>query len=124
MPPGRAWFWLWFTPEQIRQLVPLLRLNDVAFRRRYITDAEQSLYILAARLSYPSRWHYLSNLFGRSSSWLSTIFNDIVLFLAARFGLLLWWHPQLTYSYLQVFAKAVEDLYGVEDVWGFVDGTF
>jgi hypothetical protein len=30
MPPGRAWFWLWFTPEQIRQLVPLLGLNDVA----------------------------------------------------------------------------------------------
>lgn len=55
MPPGRAWFWLWFTPEQIRQLVPLLGLNDVAFRRRYIADAEQSLYILAARLSYPGR---------------------------------------------------------------------
>ena len=47
---------------------------------------------------------------------MSTIFNDIVLFLAARFGPLLWWHPQLTYSRLLVFAKAVEDLCGIEDV--------
>jgi len=55
MPPGRARFWLRFTPEQIRQLVPLLGLNDVAFRRRCTADVEQSLRILAARLSYPGR---------------------------------------------------------------------
>jgi hypothetical protein len=93
MPPGRAWVWLWFTPEQIRQLVSLLGLDGVAYCCRYKADAELALCIVAARLSFPGRWHHLSDLFGRSSSWLSTVFNDIVLFLAACFGPLLWWHP-------------------------------
>lgn len=124
MPPGKARFWLRFTPGQIRQLVPLLGLDGVPYRRRYKADGELALCIVAARLSFPGRWCHLSDLFGRSSSWLSTVFNDTVLFLAARFGPLLWWHPQLTYSRLLVFAEAVNNLCGVDGIWGFVDGTF
>ena len=124
MPTANARVYLRFTPEQIRRLVPLLGLDSCPFHCRYKADSEMALCVLAARLSSPGRWEPLSDLFGRSKAWLSTIFNDVVLFLAAHFGPLLWWHPQLTYSWLAVFSKAVEEMCGVEDVWGFVDGTF
>jgi DDE superfamily endonuclease len=124
MPPGRARIFLRFTPEEIRCLVPLLGLDGVAYRNRYTPDAETAFCVVAARLSFPNRWEHLCDLFGRSKSWLSTVFNDVILFLAARFGPLLWWHPQLTYNRMVAFSEAVHDAGGVEGVWGFVDGTF
>jgi hypothetical protein len=124
MPPGRARIWLRFTPEEIRQLVPLLNLEGVPFRNRYNVDSETAFCVVAARLSFPNRWEHLCDLFGRSKSWLSTVFNDVILFLAARFGLVLWWHPQLTYEWLEVFSEAVYRVRGAKGVWGFVDGTF
>jgi hypothetical protein len=124
MTPGRARIWLRFTVEEVRQLAPLLELNQVPWRSRISCPAETALCVLCARLSYPGRWVALVDLFGRSQSWLSTVFNDIVIFLAGRFGPLLWWHLQLTYSRLQVFAEAVEREGGTGGVWGFVDGTF
>ena len=63
-------------------------------------------------------------LFGRSQSWLSTVFNDVVQFLYHRFKDILEWHPLLTYSQLQGFASAIEAQGGGERIWGFVDGTF
>jgi hypothetical protein len=124
MHPGRARIWLRFTPEEIYQLVPLLNLEGVPFRNRYKVDSVTAFCVVAARLSFPSRWEQLSDLFGRSKSWLSTVFNDVILYLAARFAPVLLWHPQLTYERLKVFADAVERVGGVPGIWGFVDGTF
>src|SRR5438045_5807327 len=124
MPPGRARIFLRFTPEEIRRLVPLLGLGGVAYRSRYMPDAETAFCVVAARLSFPNRWENLCDLFGRSKSWLSSIFNDVILFLATRFGPILWWHPQLTYIRMLAFSESVYRVGGVEGVWGFVDGTF
>jgi hypothetical protein len=124
MTPGRARVWLRFTAIEIRRLVPLLELDQVVWRNRLKPHLETALCVLCARLSYPGRWAGLADLFGRSQAWLSTVFNDIVIFLAGRFGPVLWWHPQLTYNRLQVFADAVEREGGAGGVWGFVDGTF
>ena len=63
-------------------------------------------------------------LFGKSAGWLSAVFNDAVTFLVEEFTPLLQWHPQLTYSRLQVYADAVEEVGGYRGIWGFVDGTF
>jgi hypothetical protein len=37
---------------------------------------------------------------------------------------LLEWHPQLTYTRLEVFANAIEKVGGAKGIWEFVDGTF
>jgi hypothetical protein len=86
MPPGRARIFLRFTPEEIRRLVPLLGLDMVPYRNRYNADPETAFCVVAARLSFPNRWEHLVDLFGRSKSWLSTVFNDVILFLVACFG--------------------------------------
>jgi hypothetical protein len=89
MPLGRARVWLRFSLEQIRQLVGLLELDSMAFRRCCKADSELALCLVAAWLSFPGRWHQLSDLFGKFPTWLSTVFNNTVLFLVACFGLLL-----------------------------------
>jgi nuclease HARBI1 len=113
-----------FTPEEIQRLVPLLRIEEISFTNRYNPDPETALCIVCARLSYPSRWTALADLFGRSPSWLSSIFLDVMLHLHRRFKAILEWHPSLTYERLQEYATAIERVGGVEGVWGFVDGTF
>jgi hypothetical protein len=124
MPAGRARIWLRFTPEEIYQLVPLLNLEGVAFRHRYQADPVTAFYVVCARLSFPNRWEHLVDLFGRSKSWLSTVFNDVILYLMARYREVLLWNSQLTYERLQVYEEAIYQLNGVPRVWGFIDGTF
>lgn len=124
MPPGNVEFEFRFAAHELRRILPLLRLEDVAWRTRVHPPAMTALCVLCARLSYPKRWPDLSKIFGRSEGWLSTVFNDTVLFLVARFGPLLWWHPQLTYRWLEAFSEGVERVTGAGGVWGFVDGTF
>lgn len=99
MPPGRARRLLRFTVDGVRHLVPLLHLHGVPFRHRISPDPETALAVVLARLSFPGRWDALSDIFGRSPSWLSTVFNDTVVFLASEFGPLLRWHSQLTYRW-------------------------
>ena len=63
--------------------------------------------------------------FGRSSTWLSLVFNDVIAFLAERFQKLLQWHPMLTYDRIQQYTQALAPYTaGKEAIWGFLDGTF
>jgi hypothetical protein len=66
--------------------------------------------------------------FGRSKTWLSTVFVDVTTFLAAEFGEILRWHPQLTPRRVNAFADAVQQTGGIQadglGIWGFVDGHF
>jgi hypothetical protein len=109
---------------EIRRLVPLLGLEDVTFRHRCKANGEIALCVVAARLAYPYRWESLSDIFGRSKSWLNNVFNDAIIFLARRFATILLWHPQLTYERMVTFTNAVQQMCGIPDIWGFVDGTF
>ena len=124
MPPGQARIWLWFTPEEIHQLLPLWNLEDVPFRRQCKVDPETAFCVVAACLSFSNRWEHLVDLFGWFKSWLSTIFNDVILFLAGWYSSVLLWHSQLTYSRLQIFAEAIHQVGGAPGIWGFVDCTF
>jgi hypothetical protein len=63
-----------------------------------------------ARLSFPSRWVPLADFFGRSPAWLSSMFNDIVLFLYEKFKGILEWHPLITYEHMEAIALAMEEL--------------
>jgi hypothetical protein len=101
MPPGKAQRLFRFSVEEVYRLVPLLRLHEIPWRRRVAVSLGTALCIVLARLSFPGRWCLLSDIFGRSQSWLSTVSNDVIVFLAGRFGGLLRWHPQLTYSYME-----------------------
>src|SRR5436190_9498813 len=78
MPPGHARIWLWFMPEEIFQLVPLLNLEGIAFHHRYQTDLVTAFCMVCVCLTYPNWWEPLMDLFRRSKSWLSTVFNDTV----------------------------------------------
>jgi hypothetical protein len=124
MPPGRACLWLQFTPEEIHRLVPLLNLEDIPFCNRYNPDPVTAFCMVCARLTYPNRWEPLVDLFGRSKSWLSTVFNDTVLYIVGRYREVLLWCPQLTYERLQLYKATIHCINGVRRVWGFIDSTF
>jgi hypothetical protein len=85
MPSGHVCIWLWFTPEELFQLVPLLNLEDNPLCRRYQADSVTAFCVVCAWLIYSNRWELLVDLFERSKSWLSTVFNDTVLYLVARY---------------------------------------
>src|SRR5450432_3326106 len=112
MPPGKARRLLQFSVE-VHHLVYLLHLHEIPWRRRVAVSSETALCIALAQLSFPGRWCLLSDVFGRSESWLSTVFNDVVVFLARRFGGLLRWYPLLTYYYIEALATAIEVYRGV-----------
>lgn len=113
-----------FSREEIRRLAPLLRIHEVTWSHGVAPAPDLALCVVCARLAFPGRWSTLESLFGRSRAWLSTVFNDTVLFLYRTFLEALEWHPQLTYERMDVYSKAIQNVGGVEGIWGFVDGTF
>ncbi|ELR09467.1 hypothetical protein GMDG_00649 [Pseudogymnoascus destructans 20631-21] len=110
--------------QELCQLISLLHMEEMTWRSHLALTPEDALCVICAILAYPGRWVSLCHVFGWSEAWLSTVFNDTVLFLAAQFGLTLWWHHQLTYHRLAEFAAGVKRVCGVGGVWGFVDSTF
>ena len=89
LPQGNAVRLFRFTEQELLELLPLLHFEEAHWRTALAPTPEAALCLVCARLAYPSRWLSLCNVFGRSEAWLSTVFNDAVLFLAARFGPLL-----------------------------------
>jgi hypothetical protein len=66
-------------------------------------------------------------LFGRSAAYLSSIFNDFVIYISRRYHDILQFHPRLrNYERLRAFGAAVgrRSQYGGDLIWGFIDGTF
>ena len=77
------------------------------------------------RLTFPTRLTDMELFFGRSSTWLSLVFNNVVTFLAERFQKLLQWHPMLTYDRIQQYAQALAPYTaGEEVIRGFLNRTF
>lgn len=63
-------------------------------------------------------------LFGKSRTWQSVIFNDVVTHLITRYEEKLHWDTQrLTYQQLQSYAEYVGAHGRGASIWGFVDGT-
>ena len=64
-------------------------------------------------------------IFGRSPSYLSEVYNSVIVALDAQFGWLIEWHPCLTRDRINHYARMLDmksDGGGV--VWGWLDGTF
>jgi hypothetical protein len=83
-----------FTKTEIRQFLPYLRLDQVAFRNRCIATPEVAICLVLWRLSYPSRYKDTQDLFGHSKAWQSTVFNDTIIHLVERFRTMLFWDPK------------------------------
>lgn len=76
------------------------------------------------RLSWPNRLVGLCDLFGRSRSWLSTVFYDVVHHLVLLFrGMVEWNARRLTMARLQTFSRAILAAGGGDCYWGYIDGT-
>ena len=77
MSPSRARVWLHFSSEEICHLVPLLWINEVLWCEKINPDPEMALCVVLAHLSYPGRWVTLQDMFGKSDTWLSLVFNSV-----------------------------------------------
>jgi hypothetical protein len=89
-----------FTIPEIRRLVPLLRLHEVKWSHRVCPSEETAFCVVLARLAYPNRWPAIQDIFGRSATWLSIVWGDVILHLSRTFSGLLGWHPLLDYKRL------------------------
>ena len=113
-----------FTKVQIHELVDLLRLDEVEYNAGLTPHPVMACCVLLRRLAFSCRWCDLQQVFGRSASWLSTVFTCVVQHLNETFGYLLAWHPHLrSYRRLYSFANAIEKRCYAR-VWGFLDGHF
>lgn len=77
---------------------------------------------MLGRLSWPHRGSELEAFFGRSRSYISIVFNDVIEHLHSRYGSLIAWHPSLIYSRLKQYALYLNAM-NSRSVWGFIDGT-
>ncbi len=83
--------------------------------------------MLLVRLAWSERLFTLTQLFHKSQSWLSSIFNDVVLYLYERYRDIVQWHSMLNnYKRLRRYAKVISRELGSKELcfWGFIDGTF
>ena len=98
-----------FTKAEILTLTVMLRIDEVEYNAGLTPSPQIACCVLLRRLAFGCRWIDLCELFGRSHSWLSTVFNCVVSYLNKTFGWLLNWHPRLrSYNRLYCFANAVK----------------
>lgn len=72
--------------------------------------------VVLARLSYPGRWVTLQDMFGKSDTWLSLVFNNVVVFWAGSSGTYSVGTPSLRSSVWEYFLLLLKQQ-------GFVDGS-
>lgn len=114
-----------FTRRQICYLTEQLQLDSIEWRNRYKPDNEVALCIFLNKMAFPRLYRDMSDRFGRSASYLSSVFNDVAIHLLRTFGELLKWRPALnSYRKLKEFAKAINTAGCEYAIWGFIDGTF
>ena len=116
-----------FTKEEIRLLIGYFDLESIEYRQRIRPSPEFALCLLLCRLSWPRPLFQLTEVFGRSPSYLSIVLNDVLEHLRRRYSSILSWHPTLTYNRIRLYARTVKRLgghRGRSTIWAFVDGTF
>jgi len=114
-----------FSHEGIVEILELIDLESIPWRTRYKPSAEEAICILLARLSWPFRNKDLSPIFKRSKPYLSSVFNDVILYLYTEYLPIIEWHPILTYDRLQYYCERIERQSPMSRrIWGFIDGTF
>jgi AraC-like DNA-binding protein len=94
-----------FTTTELDQILPLLHLQEVQWSYGYRPSPQKALCIFLARLSWPLRLHDMMDWFGCSRSQLSTIFNDVAIFLYQRFRNKLFFDRRRLKQWLRIFAR-------------------
>ena len=115
-----------FTQAEIRQLCILLKLPEkFTSINRTTWSSLEGLSVVLRCLSYPCRLVDLSELFGRSPTCLSIIFNQTCMFVSKT------WHihlvdlqgAYLTPAHYASYAQSIGTLCPLQTCWGFIDGT-
>ena len=75
------------------------------------------------RMSHPRSLWEMARIFGRSRPWISTISNDVLVFLSKRFAKQIEWHPTITFRRVKHYARCLDEYGGAGLIWGFIDGT-
>ena len=108
----------------MRRILPFCGFDQLILSNRYTATPEEMLCLVLMRLAYPTRLHSLCSVFGRSQSWLSTVWTDVLLHLYDRWKRALEWDSNwLTIDRLRGFARAIEEQGGDGLYWGYIDGT-
>ena len=110
-----------FTKKEMFQILSHLDLQSIRFRARYATNSKVALTMLCARLSYLDRLKSLMHNFDHSKTWLSVIFNDIVLHLTRKYEKMLWWFKRLIYDLIMKFAMTLYESEKSHCFWDFID---
>lgn len=109
-----------FTKAEICQILPYMRLDLCTFSFRCNPSAKLAFCIFLANISYPNRWKDRMNFFGRSRSFISTVFDDVVTHISTRFrDFMLWDGHRLSVETLCRYCAVIEE----ENIWRFIDGT-
>ncbi|OCK87360.1 uncharacterized protein K441DRAFT_670928 [Cenococcum geophilum 1.58] len=74
-----------FSKAEIKLLADLLGLYLLPIQRRCRPHPITALCVVLYRLTFPTRLTDMELFFGRSSTWLSLVFNNVVTFLIERF---------------------------------------
>jgi len=108
----------------MQQILLYLCLDQITYRNRRRASPEEALCVLLSRLSSNQRLKDEMRLFGKSRTWQSVIFNDVITHLVTRYEEKLEWDSQrLTYYKLQSYAEYVGARGRGASIWGFVDRT-
>ena len=106
--------YLRFTKSEIEMLIVHLKLSEWVNcrapirRNRYVATPELALCMLLYRMSSPNRLKDMVHIFGVSRSFISTVINDLAVFLYHRYSEKLHWdHDRLSQSKLQQYANAI-----------------
>ena len=113
-----------FTKHDVLRMLPFFGLETLRFRHRYEATSLEALCLVLIRLAYPVRLLSLCDIFGRSRSWLSTIFNDTIMHLHTRWAPKLHWNSEwLTLERLWRYRDAINGAGCGDCYWGYIDGT-
>lgn len=113
-----------FTPDKIHQLLPFLFLHEIRFCNRFEAISEEAFVIVLIRLLYSTCYWSMMDWFGHSRTWLSIVFNDIIIHLYRQFRKTLEWDgKRLTFEKLAEYTLAIHNFGGGHCFWGFIDGT-
>ena len=114
----------WFNKEKILHLINLLCLNKILLWGQQKPSSELRLCVVLTWLFFSGQWTVHVNIFEHSQEWLSTVFNDTVLFLTERYSRVLQWHSQLIYSWMTDMTVKIRAQGEAERIWDFVNEMF
>lgn len=100
-------------------------LHTIRWRRCYQPSHEIAVCIMLYLLSWPGRQWQVSIFFGKSMSFIFSVYYDVIKHLCNRYTEILYWHLCLTYHRLNQYTEAIATHSNWQPVmWGFIDGTF